>query len=118
MTRHNSRHIGNKFPVLLLTPKSRSKRNLREYGRNLPVPAASHFLCHSLSKADLAKFSKSTGGSGPSKQHLSMPHVVPVRPQSCYPRAPREPESTLFQPQLYLSIVCYTFANIRMSPMR
>jgi hypothetical protein len=29
-----------------------------------------------------------------------MPHVVPVRPQSRYPRAPREPGFTLFQPQL------------------
>jgi hypothetical protein len=47
------------------------------------------------------------------KQHHSMPHVVPVRPQSRYPRAPRETGSTLFQPQLHLLIGRYTSVYIR-----
>jgi hypothetical protein len=42
-----------------------------------------------------------------------MQHVVPVRPQSRYPRAPREPGSTLSQPQLHPSIGHCTFAYIR-----
>jgi hypothetical protein len=46
------------------------------------------------------------------KQHHSMPHVMPVRPQSRYPRAPREPGSTLFQPQLHFPIGRYTSAYI------
>jgi hypothetical protein len=45
--------------------------------------------------------------------HHSMPHVVPFRSQSRYPRAPREPGSTLFQPQLHPPIGRYTSSYIR-----
>jgi hypothetical protein len=46
------------------------------------------------------------------KQHNSM-HVVLVRPHSRYPRALREPRSTLFQPQLHPPIGRYTSVYIR-----
>jgi hypothetical protein len=42
-----------------------------------------------------------------------MPHVMPIRRQSRYPRAPRETGSTLFQPPLYPPIGGYTYAYIR-----
>jgi hypothetical protein len=38
---------------------------------------------------------------------------VLVRPPTCYTRAPRETESTLFQPQLHSTIGRYTSAYIR-----
>jgi hypothetical protein len=38
---------------------------------------------------------------------------MPIRPQSRYPRAPSEPGSTLFQPQLHSPIGRYTSAYIR-----
>jgi hypothetical protein len=41
------------------------------------------------------------------QRHL-MPHVVPARPQSRYPRAPRETGSTLSQPQLHPPTSRYT----------
>jgi hypothetical protein len=46
------------------------------------VSVACQFLCHSLSKTSLAN-------------HHSMPHGVPVRPQTRYFPAPRETKSTL-----------------------
>jgi hypothetical protein len=42
-----------------------------------------------------------------------MPHVVPIRPQSRYPRASRETGSSLFQPQLHPPIGRYTSVYIR-----
>jgi hypothetical protein len=42
-----------------------------------------------------------------------MPHVIPVRPQSLYHLAPREPGSTLFKPQFHPPIGLYTSAYIR-----
>jgi hypothetical protein len=45
------------------------------------------------------------------KQHHSMPHIVLVRPQNRYPRALREPKSTLFQ--LHPPIGRYTSVYIR-----
>jgi hypothetical protein len=47
------------------------------------------------------------------KQHHLMPHVVHVRPQSRYPRAPRDPRPTLFQHQLHPPTGRYTSAYIR-----
>jgi hypothetical protein len=47
------------------------------------------------------------------KQNQLMPHFVPVRPQSRYPRAPRDTGSTLSQPQLHPPTSRYTSAYIR-----
>jgi hypothetical protein len=79
----------------------------------LPVSAASHFPCNSFSKKDLAKPWKSIAKVAYQKQHYSILHVVPVCPQSRYPRAPREKGSILFQPQLHHPISRYTFVFIR-----
>jgi hypothetical protein len=46
------------------------------------------------------------------KRHHLMPYVVPLRPQSRYPRAPRETGSTLIQPQLNPPIGRYYSAYI------
>jgi hypothetical protein len=81
MTRHYSRYSENKFFVLPLTLKPKSKRN------PVPISAASHFPCHSLSKTNLAQRWK---------QYHLMPHDVPVRPPTRFPRAPRQPGFTLF----------------------
>jgi hypothetical protein len=77
------------------------------------VSAACHFPCHSLSKTLWPNPENLPAEVVYQKQHHSMPHVVPVRPQSRYPRAPRETGSTLFKPQLHPPIDRYTSVHIR-----
>jgi hypothetical protein len=108
--RHNdhtlfSIYSENKFPVLPLTLKPRSKRNPREYGLLESTSVCSVPFCHPENLPAEVVYQK---------QHHLMPHDVPVSPptrNSPTPR-PRETESTLFQPQLHSTIGYYTFVYI------
>jgi hypothetical protein len=97
MTRHYSRHSGNKFPVLPLTLKLRSKRNLRENGVIIyqclqrptsPATISAKQILPNLENLQAELFFQ--------KKHHSMPHVVPVR-----------------QPELHLPICRCSSAYIR-----
>jgi hypothetical protein len=115
MTRHYSRHSGNKFIVLSFDrqtkveekPTGVCSERIYQCPQCLTSPAPLS------AKQTLPNPENISAEEVFQKQHYSMPHVVPVRPQSRYLRALLEPGSTLFQPQLHLPAGRYTSAYIR-----
>jgi hypothetical protein len=115
MTIHYSRHSGNKFPVLPFDRQTKVEEkpsgvcSERIY-QCLQCPTSPTTLS---AKQILPNPENLSAEEVLQKQHYLMPHVLPVRPQSRYLRAPRESGSTLFQPQLHLPAGRYTSAYIR-----
>jgi hypothetical protein len=107
MNKHYPRQSGNKFPVLPLTITPRSKKNPREYGVSVcSVPHPLLLLQQNKSCQTLKIYRKWSFKNSTIQSPMSCP-------QFCYPRAPREAGSTLFQPQLHPPIGHYTSAYIR-----
>jgi hypothetical protein len=114
MTRHYSPDSGNIFPVFF-DPQTKAEE------KPLGVWSERIYQClqRPTSPATLsAKQIMPNPGILPAKvvyqkQYHLMSDIVPVRPQSRYPRAPRETEFTLSQPQLHPPTSHYSNAYIR-----